>query len=254
MISICRLKSLFQFRFGFLQFSRFFSYSKIECATFEISKLKHMETTLKIAIYIHAFFGGIGLLAGFASVIFTKGSPKHKISGKIFSIGMITSSLISLPICWLPKHENIFLFLIGIFTIYLVLSGNRVLLFKKKTQANFTDKLISGTLLIGAIAMVVLGSLYLSQQQNAGILFLFFGIISLIMAIRDFRFFRNIEKSKVVRFHIGKMTGAFAASITAFLVAGMKLNGLIYWILPSLLAGIFIAYWIKKVKKAKIVL
>ena len=103
-----------------------------------------METTIKIAIYIHAFFGGIGLLAGFGSVIFKKGSRNHKQSGKLFSIGMIISSLISLPICWLPKHENIFLFLIGIFTIYLVLSGNRVLGFRRKSKADFTDKVSAG--------------------------------------------------------------------------------------------------------------
>lgn len=210
-----------------------------------------MENSIKIGIYIHAFFGGIGLLAGFASLIFPKGSPKHKKAGKIFSIGMIVSSLISLPISWLPNHENIFLFLIGIFTIYLVLSGNRILLFKKKNKANFTDKFISGTLLVGAIAMLVLGSLYLFQQQNAGILFLFFGIISLIMALRDFQFFKTMIKSKVLSFHIGKMSGAFAASITAFLVAGMRLEGLIYWILPSIFAGLFIFYWIRKTQKVR---
>lgn len=210
-----------------------------------------METTIKIAIYIHAFFGGIGLLAGFASIIFTKGSPNHKKAGKIFSVGMIISSLISLPICWLPKHQNIFLFLIGIFTIYLVLSGNRVLLFKEKNKANFTDKLISGTLLMGAITMLFLGSLYLFQQQNAGILFLFFGFISVSMAIRDFKFFKTIDKSKVLSFHIAKMSGAFAASITAFLVAGMRLEGLMYWISPSILAGAFIFYWIKKTQKVR---
>jgi len=43
-----------------------------------------METTIKTIIYIHAFFGGIGLLAGFASVIFQKGSLNHKAAGKYF--------------------------------------------------------------------------------------------------------------------------------------------------------------------------
>ena len=185
-----------------------------------------METTIKIAIYIHAFFGGIGLLAGFGSVIFKKGSRNHKQSGKLFSIGMIISSLISLPICWLPKHENIFLFLIGIFTIYLVLSGNRVLGFRRKSKADFTDKLISATLLVSAVLMLAFG-------------------------ILDFKFYKTMDQSKISQVHIGKMTGAFTASITAFLVAGIQLNGLIYWILPSLLAGIFISYWTRKVQKPK---
>lgn len=210
-----------------------------------------METTIKIAIYIHAFFGGIGLLAGFGSVIFKKGSRNHKQSGKLFSIGMIISSLISLPICWLPKHENIFLFLIGIFTIYLVLSGNRVLGFRRKSKANVTDKLISATLLVSAVLMLAFGILYFLKQQNVGILFLFFGTLALFLSIRDFKFYKTMDQSKILQVHIGKMTGAFTASITAFLVAGIQLNGLIYWILPSLLAGIFISYWTRKVQKPK---
>jgi len=57
-----------------------------------------MEETIKILIYIHALFGGIGLITGIGSVIVKKGSTIHKRMGKLFSIGMITSSLISIPI------------------------------------------------------------------------------------------------------------------------------------------------------------
>lgn len=210
-----------------------------------------METTIKSAIYIHAFFGGIGLLAGFASVIFQKGSSNHKKAGKLFSISMIISSVISLIVCLFPKHENPFLFLIGIFTIYLVVSGNRVLLFKNKKQPNYIDKLISKILLIGAITQLILGCYYLLNQQFGGILYLFFGTLALSLSIRDFKFFKSLDKSKILNLHIGKMSGAFAASITAFLVAGIQLQNIIFWILPTLLAGIFIFYWIRKVNRPK---
>ena len=102
-----------------------------------------MEQTIKILIYIHAFFGGIGLLTGIGSIFVKKGGLLHKRMGKLFSIGMITSSLISLPICWMPQHQNIFLFLIGLFTIYLVIAGNRVLTFKTKAKADITYFIIS---------------------------------------------------------------------------------------------------------------
>ena len=69
-----------------------------------------MEQTITILIYIHAFFGGIGLITGIGSVMVKKGGILHKRMGKLFSIGMIISSLISIPICWMPKHQNIFLF------------------------------------------------------------------------------------------------------------------------------------------------
>lgn len=208
-----------------------------------------MEHIIKIFIYIHAFFGGIALLSGLASILFVKGSPKHKKAGKVFSYGMIISSLISLPICWLPNHENNFLFLIGIFTIYLVISGNRILLFKKKKEANFTDKFISSIMIIASVLMVLFGTYFLINNNSGGILYLFFGITAFFISTRDFKFYKNIDKTKILPFHIGKMSGAYIASITAFLVAALKLEGLIYWILPSIIGTTFILYWIKKVKR-----
>ena len=205
-----------------------------------------MEQVIKIFIYIHAFFGGIALLSGLASILFIKGSANHKKSGKVFSYGMVISSLISLPICWLPNHENNFLFLIGIFTIYLVISGNRILLFKKKKEANFTDKLISGVMFVASLVMLFFGTYFLLKSNFGGILYLFFGIIALGLSIRDFKFYKNIDKTKILPFHIGKMSGAYIASITAFLVAGLRFEGLIYWISPSIVGTIFIMYWIKK--------
>lgn len=207
-----------------------------------------MEFIIKIAIYIHAFFGTIALVSGLGSMLFQKGSKNHKKSGKLFSISMLISSGLSLPIAWMPNHENMFLFLIGIFTIYLVLSGNRILLFKNKSKANFTDKLISGALFFSALLMLIFGILHLTQNQNGGILFLFFGIIALVMSLRDFKFFRNIDKKKILPFRIGKITGAYIASVTAFLVAGIRLEGMLYWILPTIIGGIFIVYWTKKVQ------
>lgn len=208
-----------------------------------------MEQIIKIFIYIHALFGGIALLSGLASILFTKGSPNHKKSGKVFSYGMVISSLISLPICGLPNHENSFLFLIGIFTIYLVISGNRVLLFRKKKEANFTDKLISSTMFIASLFMLFFGTYFLIKSNSGGILYLFFGLSAFLISIRDFKFYKNIDKTKILPFHIGKMSGAYIASITAFLVAGLRFEGLICWILPSIVGTFFIMFWVKKITK-----
>jgi len=37
-----------------------------------------MEETIKTLIYIHAFFGGLGLVTGIGSIIVKKGSKPHK--------------------------------------------------------------------------------------------------------------------------------------------------------------------------------
>jgi uncharacterized membrane protein len=210
-----------------------------------------MEHTLKILIYIHAFFGGIGLITGIGSIIVKKGQKLHRRMGKLFSIGMLTSSLISVPICFMPKHENLFLFLIGIFTIYLVISGNRALTFKlkSKTKADFIDQFISGTMLLSSIVMILIGIYCVINNITNGILFAFFGGFGFYMTVKDFMFFKDFTKTKNVWLtkHIGKMVGALIASITAFIVAGLGLGNLIAWITPSIIGTIFIIYWNRKV-------
>ena len=209
-----------------------------------------MEYTIKILIYIHAFFGGIGLITGIGSIIVKKGHKLHRRMGKLFSIGMITSSLISVPICFMPKHENLFLFLIGIFTIYLVISGNRALTFKlkSKTKADFIDQFISGTMLLSSIIMILIGIYCVINNITNGILFAFFGGFGFYMTVKDFMFFKNFTKTKNgwLTKHIGKMVGALIASITAFIVAGLGMGNLIAWITPSIIGTLYIIYWNQK--------
>ncbi|WP_426485681.1 hypothetical protein [Flavobacterium sp. 2] len=216
-----------------------------------------MEPAIKILIYIHAFFGGLGLITGIGSIVVKKGGKLHKRMGKLFSIGMITSSLISLPICWMPKHQNIFLFLIGLFTIYLVISGNRALSFKTKTKADLLDRIISGTMLFFSIIMISIGLYCQLNNISNGILFTFFGGFGLFMTVKDFIFFRNFSETNRnwLSKHIGKMVGALIASITAYIVAGLGIGSLIAWIMPSILGTFYIIYWNKKIEpKAKTII
>jgi len=215
-----------------------------------------MEQIITILIYIHAFFGGIGLITGIGSVMVKKGGILHKRMGKLFSIGMIISSLISIPICWMPKHQNIFLFLIGLFTIYLVISGNRALNFKNKLKADFTDKLISGTMFFFSVIMIAIGLYCQFNTIENGILFTFFGGFGFYMTFKDFIFFKNLSETNKnwLSKHIGKMIGALIASITAFIVAGIGLGNAIAWMTPSILGTMYIIYWNRKIQpKTKLI-
>jgi uncharacterized membrane protein len=209
-----------------------------------------MEHTIKILIYIHAFFGGMGLMTGIGSIIVKKGGLVHKRLGKLFSIGMVVSSIISIPICWMPNHQNIFLFLIGLFTIYLVISGNRALAFKTKLKADFTDKLISGSMLFFSVIMITIGLYCQFTSIQNGILFTFFGGFGFYMTFKDFIFFKNLSETNKdwLSKHIGKMIGALIASITAFIVAGIGLGNAIAWMTPSILGTIYIIYWNRKIE------
>ncbi len=211
-----------------------------------------MELAIKIAIYIHAFFGAIGLLAGSLSFIVKKGSKLHKKAGKWFTIGMLVSAGLSVPIASMPGHENPFLVMIGLFTIYMVIVGNRALRYKnRKVLTAKLDWMISATMLIISIIMLSVG-LFLYEQ--VAVLYVFFGITGFVLCIMDFRFLKNPQKKKsgwLIQ-HIGKIVGAYIASVTAFLVAGTHLSGLAVWILPSVVGNTAIVYWILKVRGVKL--
>lgn len=210
-----------------------------------------MENLIKIIIYVHAFFGGIGLIAGTAIMFSKKGNLLHKKLGKIFSLGMLASSVLSLFICMFPNHHNSFLLMIGIFTIYMILIGNRVVKYKRKGYKNSLDKLISGIMLITSIMMIVLTVYQKIFHNNFPILLLIFGILGLFMSYKDFVFYKNENRHKKwLISHVGKIVGAYIASITAFLVAGAGFSNNFYaWILPSIIGTIYIIFWGRKLNK-----
>jgi hypothetical protein len=206
-----------------------------------------MEQTIKTLIYIHAFFGGLGLITGMISVFVKKGGFNHKRTGKIFSYSMIISSLISLFVARMPNHENLFLFLIGIFTIYLILAGNRALTLKNKikTKADWIDKLVSGAMLLTSIIMLILGISLMVQKVDNSILYVFFGSFGAFLTIRDFQTFKVFTEMKNAWLisHLGRMIGALIASVTAFLVAGLNIGTTLVWMMPTILGTVYIIYW-----------
>lgn len=215
-----------------------------------------MEQTITTLIYIHAFFGGLGLLTGMLSIFVKKGGFNHKTAGKVFSYSMITSSLISLVVARMPQHENLFLFLMGIFTIYLILSGNRALTLRStiKSNATLVDKIVSGGMLLISIGMLLLGVLGMVQKVENSILYLFFGGFSAFLSLKDFQTFKtftNNQQAWLIN-HLGRMIGALIASVTAFLVAGLQIGTTLMWISPTVLGTMYIVYYSRKIKKTTI--
>lgn len=211
-----------------------------------------MEQIITIAVYIHALFGGIGLLTGIGSMAVKKGSKLHKRMGKTFAISMITSCIIIIPIAWLPGHKSLFLFLISLFTIYLVLIGRRALTFKprKKLKADSIDLTISTTMLIFSVFMIGYGTYGLFNQVPGNILYIIFGGLGLFLTIKNFIFYKNFREEKIAWLlaHLTHMIAGLIASITAFIVAGLKFGTIAAWVLPSVIGTIYIIYWRLKTK------
>jgi len=210
-----------------------------------------MEQTVLILIYIHAFFGGIGLLSGLISIIGKKGRFYHRKAGIIFSIAMCISSLLAIPITLFPNHHNILLLLLSIFTIYLVASGNRVLRFKKNYIVGKTDKIVTTIMGFVFASMIIVGIYYLVYEIPRSTLFFFFGGFGIMAILRDLKLYKSFKTNPTAYLsnHIGKMSGAYGAAVTAFLLAALNNSTLWVWLSPSVITLIFVTFWRRKIAK-----
>lgn len=203
---------------------------------------------IQILIYSHALFGGIALLSGFISLIVKKGKKTHKKSGKLFYYCMLLSASTALVIASLPQHESPFLFAIGIFSSYFIITGYRALRFKNKNINLKTDQLISGIMILTAVLMILYNPVV---HHKINIVLTVLGIVGLVFSSRDFMLYKNEDKLNNVwlKLHLGKMIGGYISATTAFVVVNNFFQGFYGWFVPGTIGGFYIVYWIKKVNK-----
>jgi hypothetical protein len=206
-----------------------------------------METIL---IIIHASLGGLSILAGLSAILALKGSARHKMSGKIFFYSMTASVVIAIIVALLPGHANYFLLVIGIFSLYLIITGKRIYSLKayEKKEPKRSDMIISYVMIIFGIGMIA-GGIYIVVMNNSiGFVMMLFGLIGLRLAYSDIKFYRKwfTDQNELVRIHISKMVGGYIAAWTAFLVVNKALPGILPWILPTILGTVYIIVQRKK--------
>ena len=200
--------------------------------------------------YIHAPLGGVALIAGGVALAVTKGSIIHKKSGKIFYYSMLLSAMTALIISFLPNHKSPFLFSIGVFSSYFLVSGYRSLNYKQKDIDITTDKIIAYLIVLTGLVMVIYPIIL---YHRPSIILTIFGIVGIIFGIRDLLLFSDkTQLNKYwLRLHLGKMTGGYIAAVSAFFVVNKILPGIWNWFVPGIIGGIFITYWVRKVDKKK---
>ena len=210
-----------------------------------------MEKTIQIFIYIHAAFGGFALLAGLVSIIAQKGKNIHRKSGLIFFYSMMLSGIIAMIVAVLPNHESPFLFAVGIFSLYFVLTGNRALNFKRKNPDLKIDKLISIIMIATGVLMILL-PIILTKSIN--IVLVVYAIVGIIFSVSDLILFRNPERLRKgwLKLHLGKMLGGYISATTAFVVVNEFFPSFYGWFIPGIVGGFVIAYWMRKMNKKTI--
>lgn len=166
----------------------------------------------------------------------------------MFFYGMVMATSSALVLACLPGHYSPFLFSIGIFSAYLVVSGYRSLAYKRKVLSLRLDYFMSGTMAVTGLGMLLFPIIFYGQLN---VILAAFGLTGLGFALRDFQLYRQRKKLRKawLKLHLGKMIGGLAAATTAFVVVNDFFPPLVGWLLPGFLGGLVIAFWLRRLRK-----
>lgn len=207
----------------------------------------------KIILALHIISGSTGLILGSIILIRKKGDVLHKKIGKIFTLSMVSTGLCAFYLAYV--HPNLFLFVVGVFTIYLSISGYRMIHLKKVhlgQKPQIGDTFLTLLMIFSSIIFFYLGYKYLIAKQYFGIVFILFGIVSVRLCYTEYKAYSGKVTDKLygLKNHIGRMTGAYIAAFTAFIVVNNTfLPAVLAWSLPGIIGGVFISRTIKKLNK-----
>lgn len=198
-------------------------------------------------LYIHIACGSLSLILGLYILLTKKGDKKHRYAGNIYFYSMLSAAMISFPLSYL--HPNYFLFIIGVFTSYMLLTGKRYLSKKNPTVVTNLDWGLTLLMLAFGVAFIILGAYSIYKLNYFGTVLLVFGSFSILFAWQDKRNFDG--KSRLKNFwltmHIQRMVGSYIATVTAFLVVNNKiLPGILAWLLPTSILVPLIIKWTRK--------
>jgi uncharacterized membrane protein len=214
-------------------------------------------------IIIHAVFGGIALVAGPAAMMAMKGGRVHRAFGKLFFYTMAITSILALVISNFPGHKNLFLFLVGIFTIYMICTGYRFLSLDnlhKGQKPEIVDWMLTIGMGLFGTAFLLIGIAQLSGlwilvgERSFGIVMVVFASISILMVRQDINSYMGKVRYRNhwILIHLSRMLGANIAAFTAFLVVNNKLlPGIVAWLLPTVIGVPLIFYWTNKQKNLR---
>ena len=204
---------------------------------------------MQILLPIHILAGTIALLCAAMAVSSEKGKKLHVLSGRTYFWCMVAIFLTSIPMSIITN--NIFLFLIAIFSFYLAFAGMRFARNRKGVTTTL-DWIIVSLMILSGVGMWILAAIYFTNNNSQYIPLLVFGFLAIALGYADFKSHKNktaIGKERLSR-HLTNMMGGTIAVITAVLVVNVDLEpAWVWWVLPTALITPVIFWWNVKVLK-----
>jgi hypothetical protein len=221
-----------------------------------------IESLYKTILCFHIVSGATALISGLVVMAAPKAGTVHRKTGGLYFWSMTLVFITTLMMLALkPTKENLwFLGAVGMVSYYQTFTGRfRVKKnFKTYTAGKWDWATLALALTTGIACLVAAGFYGWQTDYFRMALFGFFASIALVTAKEDFALLRgNLpnEQKNWLPYHIGRMMGSYAATVTAFVVnavPGFLPNEtpmfvfLSLWIIPGVLVGTLGSRWQKK--------
>ncbi|MDF9800507.1 putative membrane protein [Catalinimonas alkaloidigena] len=210
-----------------------------------------MEIFRTICLLLHIAAGFTALVVGVFAFSSPKGGKVHRVSGKIYVMAMLVVAFSSFVLALI--RFNPFLFMVGVFTLYMTVSGYRGLAKKQRNQSKKLDWI----LIVFSAVMAAYMLLKLFTMPGGGLqgfmpVVLVFSLTLFVFIFRDIQIYSgsiSMNANKWLLYHIGRISGAYIATFTAFLVTNIETDPVyIAWLLPTVVGSFVIAYFQRKYK------
>ncbi|MEM6843593.1 MAG: hypothetical protein AAF632_15305 [Bacteroidota bacterium] len=199
-----------------------------------------METAQTIVLILHIIAGFTALTVGVIPFVAKKGGKLHNATGKVFYYAMVfvATSAFGLAI----YRFSPFLLMVGLLTLYATITGYRGLQLKRQRakRGQIRDWVLLFTVGLGLI-FTVWQTIAQFGIENTGILILVsvFGSLLTVNLVSDIHLFSGRKKmtnKSWIRYHISRISGAYIATVTAFLVNNVQTDpAFIAWLLPTII-------------------
>ncbi len=219
-----------------------------------------MALFIKISLIIHVLSGIGALIFGGTAIALKTNTPKHRIVGKVYFVCM---SIIFVTGVYLSLYKNnIFLFLIAVFTYYAVCVAYRALKLKQlniSRKPEFIDWVIEIIAGISFLGLIVFAVFYYIKNNSMDTLIPFvFGTMGIYGVYKNTLRLLSPPKETLVwlKVHIGNMCGSYIGAITAFVVNQgeyIPLPPIVLWLGPTVIIVPILLAETRKVKSVKLI-
>ena len=195
-----------------------------------------------ILLAVHIAAGSVSLATAAVALVTAKGGWWHVLAGRIYAAGMTVVFLTAIPLAIMGS--SLFLFLIALFSFYLVFAGWRFAR-NRQRRAHPVDWVAVAAIGVTGLAMWGYAIVLAMGGSSQWVTLLVFGGIAIALGVADATFHRaQPGGSRRVSRHLTNMMAGTIATITAVTVVNVDMDPVwVPWILPTVVITPLIVWW-----------